>query len=442
MLRRILKALIWTLAGFAGLTVAWLALALILSRFDEAPIPEVEAALADAARPVDWSEANGYVWAASLQAPLNVRPTDYAKTLLTATAAPDRLAVDEGAEARFSELRCKRDLGGVNCLAWYGARKARIEALLPEFNTTDQRYSQLLLTPNYEEPASGSEFAFGALLSVLGSGERQIMRLGLLAQAGEADRALSGLLQKVQVERRALARARSITSKMVWASCLQRSLLAIADLVEIHPRLASQLSDPPALRDTLSPAELSLLAPVQAEIVFAHRSVHELVRPGSKQTATGAPRRLVDDFASYLVRPSQTVNAIARRGLEGVTVCEGPTPTLLRRIDELRKTRRPFSWARTLLWPNNVGGDLLFELYWIDVASYCGQLADLEAIRRLVLAQALLVSDARASLPGALRNPFTDQAFERTGASGDLRYDPANKSELPSPIVVRIATLR
>ncbi len=428
MLRRILKGLGWALASVLGLAVAWLVLALTLSRFDQAPLPEVQAAVAEAARPVDWSEANGFAWLAGLDAPEGVRPAEYAKGVVSGQpASPDaKSPIPADAQAKFDALRCKTELEGVRCLDWYGARAAQVQALLPAFALVDQRYAQMLAAPRFDEALPNNEFSFLGWSSLPGASERHIARLMLLAHGGQPRAALDGLQAKIAFERRALAGTRTLIGRMVVSSALGRSLLALTDLAERHPELAAPIAAAAAVAEPLPAEALSLRGPLAFETAFAARMVADALVPNRPARPVAIPGvdtspRWFDALLPYLVRRQQTINTLARRNLQAVAACEGPASGMRDRFKQIEQSRPAWSWWRWAAWPNNLAGEVIVELAGPGWQGYCERLATLEAVRRLSLAQAQLLQNAQAALPAALNNPFTDQPFERT-ADGTLRF--------------------
>ncbi len=302
-----------------GLALLWLALALTLSRFDEAPTPEVQAALADAARPVDWSEANGFAWLAGLDAPKERRASEFGRERLVsgapAAAAEARNTQDafgqplesaagpgQASGPSFDALRCKRNLKGVNCQAWYAARRKQLELRLQPLAAADQRYSQMLLAPKFEEPVLSIERAAGVPWADLDvAGERYLARALLAAADGQGAAAADAVLAKLAFERRALAASRSLTAKLIWAN----SLLALADLHELQPALASRSLQHAALAAPLSEAELSMAAVMPTEILAASSVLGQASAQRELAASAQADQRVTGWMSAYLIRKAR-----------------------------------------------------------------------------------------------------------------------------------------
>ncbi|KPF68230.1 hypothetical protein IP84_10875 [beta proteobacterium AAP99] len=456
MVRRPLKLLGWALALVAALAVLWLLLALVLSRFDDPPTPEVDAALAEAARPVDWSEANGFAWLAGLDAPKDQRANEFGRSRLVlgepvpvaeprtaqdAFGQPLEFAVGPGQAPgpSFDALRCKRNLKGVNCQAWYAARRPQLELRLEPPDAADQRYRQMLLAPKFEEPVLSIERAAGVPWAALDvAGERYLARALLAAANGQGAAAADAALAKLAFERRAMAASRSLTAKLIWAGQARNSLLALADLHELQPRLAARSAQHAALAAPLSPEELSMAAVIPTEILAASSVLgqasaqRELAAPGA------ATHRVTGWMSTYLIRKQATINEIARRHLAQARLCEGPATTLAARGAEVQEGFSRFSAIRTLAWPSNLAGDVLIEVSTVNWASLCRRGVDTEALRRLVMLQAAKTSGAAQS---DLRDPSTDQPFATDAAGVELRYLSTGGAE-STEYVVRLPAAR
>lgn len=456
MIRRALKGLGWLMLALLGLALLWLALALTLSRFDEAPTPEVQAALADAARPVDWSEANGFAWLAGLDAPKERRAGEFGRERLV-TGAPVAVAQARNAQDAFGQplefvvgpeqasgpsfdaLRCKRNLKGVNCQAWYAARRKQLELRLQPLAAADQRYSQMLLAPKFEEPVLSIERAAGVPWADLDvAGERYLARALLSAADGQGAAAVDAVLAKLAFERRALAASRSLTAKLIWAGQARNSLLALADLHELQPRLAALSLQHAALAAPLSAAELSMAAVMPTEIVAASSVLGQVSAQRELTASAQAGQRVTGWMSAHLIRKQATINEIARRHLAQAGVCEGPATALAARGAEAHAGFSKFSAIRTLAWPRNLAGDVLIEVSTVNWASLCRRAVDTEALRRLVLIQAMkLTGTAQADL----RDPTTEQPFASDAAGSELRYVSSASGE-PTEFVVRLPVQR
>jgi hypothetical protein len=436
-MRRALKSVGWLLLGLVTLAFLWFALAFTLSRFDDAPAPDVQAALAEVARPVDSSEANGFVWLLGLDAPAGVRPVDAARARLQqgAHAAPSGTSpVTELAQTQFEALRCKYDLPGVSCVAWYGARAAQLDALLPAFALVDQRYAQMLLAPAYDEAVPTEPFGLLAYTPVSPASERHIARLMLQAQRGAPEAALKGLADKLAFERRMLIGSRTLIGKMVAQHLLQRSQAAIADLVQAHPQLAASVLNA-AVNTPLRAAELSLRGPLAFELVSAQQLIETARSPQGLTEVQSAWSAWV---VRWFMRPNQTLNAFARHYAAVNDACDAAAGGAPEALQTLQTPRPPWSWWRVLRWPSNVAGELLLEMALPDVAGYCVRLLETEALRRMVLAQATLALKPTEALPAALGDPITGRPFERT-ASGELRFVYVSRpGSLPTDLRVRL----
>jgi hypothetical protein len=456
MIQRFLKWCVWTVLFVLGLAFCWLALALILSRFDEAPTPEVQAALADAARPVDWSEANGFAWLAGLDAPRDRRASEFGRERL-GTGAPVAAAEASNEQDAFGQpldfaagpgqapgpsfdaLRCKRNLKGVNCQAWYAARRKQLELRLLPPAAADQRYSQMLLAPKFEEPVLSIERAAGVPWAALDvAGERYLARALMRAADGQGAAAADTVLAKLAFERRALAASRSLTAKLIWAGQARNSLFALADLHELQPKLAGLSLQHAALAEPLSAAELSMAAVMPTEILAASSVLGQASAQRELAASAQAAQRITGWMSAYLIRKQATINEIARRHLAQARLCEGPATTLAARGAEAQADFGTFSPIGTLAWPRNLAGDVLIEVSTVNWASLCRRGVDTEALRRMVFLQA---SKMTGAVQADLRDPTTEQPFALDAAGTELRYVGTASGE-SSEFVVRLPQQR
>lgn len=445
-LKRAFKWLAWIVATPILLVLAWLVLALVLTRFDEAPTPRLAAIRAQASAPPDLADSNGYLWFYGLQAPEGKVPLEWAREVIKAHLAGNFKAGADGAtlsdanKVMQEKLRCKDDMAGVNCLEWTAARSAEYALLLADTKQFDERYLQMLATDHVTEVLSPEpDFPFAPYRGVGDAGQRLMAQAFLKVVNGDAKGGLEMLDRKARFESRAMASSRSLIGKMVWTSYYRRSLLALSHIAQARPALAAQIAALPILREPLSSAALSMKASAEFETLFIDRTIQSIPnRPDVSMVEMNAGGLLGRTFGPHLIRLTGTSNLLSDAYQAADVWCAQPATDLEASLPALNDKLQGKSALQSVLWPRNVVGEILYSIAVPTFNSYCYRPRDAEAQRRLTLAQSLLMADPKTALPADLVDPFTGKPFARDDAAGTLSY--TNRSavgNLPKTLVVQ-----
>jgi hypothetical protein len=414
------KALLWTVGAVALVLGALFAINLRDEPLD-----------ADAAKVLERSEAmspvrgNAYVYATGFLAPQNEDPYALGEKLLASYEAI-RLAGDIKAaqqpidppgklSVELTKLPC--NVANEDCIAQ--SREA-LRTSLQRLGVVSERCTALHQLPAWHETYVpdhiAAPFAFPGAAQIC---QRvRFTHAALELQAGVGRQALARVLSDVEFQRRALAGSVTLIGKMASAAALSRAVLFLSDLMRSDPRLA--VSDREAIANALRPLtpEERTLGPVlRNEFRHFARTIREF--------DAGALDFSDETTLKWLVRtPLHRVNATLNRAwpsYRDLIEADGLVAHAFR--DAENKWRDSFVQRAVPKadWVYNPIGKSLLAIATPQLSEYVGRMHDVEALLRLVAAQARI---APGSHEAGIRRVLDDNALANPYTGAPMEFEP------------------
>jgi hypothetical protein len=439
-LRKTLRAVLWTVAAIAAIPALIYLAALAVNWRDQAPSPEALALAAD--EPGSKSvadENNAYVYLLGFGAPRDVDPlaagTARAAWLRKLRKDPSlRTETDPGPRqlAEIGELyEPLRDLscaidGGVPCFNALNNAHDKIERVTAEQSWLLDRYRLLLSYVEWADITSGDiRSVYPDTTSILQGRRLYYLHTWLLAAAGDADGVRKALDADLELWRLSLRDSSTVLSKMIAEGRVREHLAWGTLILRRLPPEVRAAAIPASWRRPLSDEERSMSRAFRGEWRFAANGIRAMA--GSLLTGTPPPGT-GGAFGAFV----QRVNNVLGAPFLKVQATMNDHAAALARVESLLDvpyTELPAALERAHAVVNekptgvidatyNAIGRNLISAGREHIVDYGVRVADLEGERRA----ALLAAELRArdvpldAMPAAIeldpaRDPYTDRPF-------------------------------
>lgn len=406
---------------FAAIAIAYLALLAINWR-DEPPSADVLRFQAmERARPVVADADNAFVYLLGFAAPAGDDPVALGAKRY---AWIERFPAHGGSEARMPGADAphvrKPPIEGCGAAADdVCARALRehpevVDVLIADEAVALERYGELLTRVQWREvlysdarqPMPRYNLAFDAQRVYL-------LQAWRLARQGDAGGVRQHLDADLRFWRNVLASSELLFTKAIAAGAIRRHFALGNLMLRELPATAQASAVPPAWRETMTTAELSMTRAFAGEWRFSN--AFTMQHPNAAALSLLSRGRIADALAKPLYQPQATSNLRAARFARLAEASELPAGERAHAIDDLVRRWRS---ERRLFRAYNAVGNLFALEPELSYSDYVRSVGDLEGLRRATVlgadlrAQSIAPGDVPAAIGAAeLRNPYNAKPF-------------------------------
>lgn len=412
MLRKLLKAIGWTVAGLVGLVVVLYAVALAINWRDRPPSDAAkQLAQISHDRPAVADENNGYAYLQKWQ------------------LSPDRRSKLSAPVQEFLETCAP---GRPECAAAFD----RADGLLAQWVAADRElldhYMELSARSGWHEGKSFTEDSLPAYSGAADGQKMLLLRARELAKQGDAESVHTLLERDLQFWRTVLRSSDILISRMIATSALNRHFEWGNLVLRSLPASKQATAIPAGWRLAISADELSMERCMAGEWLFASSMLRRAPLDSFGVDEDYPIAHMVTRFITPLYQEQDTINRYAEHYLGVAHAFAVPLNDYPRVAADLRERARQTAGELFPFGPvyNLPGGwTFAFTLIGGDVTTYVTRASDIEGVRRAALTAATLRSsgvEAR-NVSAALANaeqhdPYTDQPFGWDDKSGAIVF--------------------